>query len=49
VPGYEGFGGLSSSTNDDTTKEELEAHAKLQDYTTKVPSFHKAKAKKESK
>jgi hypothetical protein len=62
VPGYQGFGGLgadsssssSSFTNgDDTTKEEREAHAKLQDYTTKVPSlsFHKTKPKpeKESK
>lgn len=49
VPGYQGFGGLGadSSTCDDTTKEEMEAHAKVQDYTTKVPSlgFHRAKPK----
>ena len=50
VPGYQGFGGgPESGTNDNTTEEEKEAHARIQDYTTKVPSFHTAKAKKDSK
>jgi hypothetical protein len=53
VPGYQGFGGIGpdSVATDNTTKEEEEAHAKIKDYTTKVPSlgFHKANAKKDSK
>ena len=53
MPGYQGFGGLGadSSAGEKITKEEEEAHAKIKDYTTKVPSlgFSKANAKKDSK
>ena len=51
MPGYHGFGGIGPelSKNDDMTKEEVEAHAKIQDYTAKVPSFYKAKGKNDSK
>ena len=53
MPGYQGFGGMGpeSFSNETTTKEEEEAHAKIKDYATKLPSlgFHKSNAKKESK